>query len=153
MIIPSKQTNFQNISCPKLIKLDIISIPFKLIGILLQIFQLLLLDFSFSPITLNDLENCIKNLKKTTCYLDPLIFSKSLVFFELLLPLVLSIINRCLEEGKFPQALKSAIIKPLLKKDNLDSEILANFRPVSNLPFFSKLLECYTQSIKQLFIE
>lgn len=34
-----------------------------------------------------------------------------------------------------------AIITPLLKKNNLDPENLANFRPVSGLPFMSKLIE------------
>ena len=37
--------------------------------------------------------------------------------------------------------MKSAVIKPLLKKENLDCNILKNYRPVSNLPFLSKVLE------------
>ena len=31
--------------------------------------------------------------------------------------------------------LKTAVIKPLLKKNNLDASILNNYRPISNLPF------------------
>ena len=34
---------------------------------------------------------------------------------------------------------KQAIVTPLLKKPNLDSDMLKNYRPVSNLPFISKL--------------
>ncbi|PME06503.1 hypothetical protein A8A06_07420 [Escherichia coli] len=34
-----------------------------------------------------------------------------------------------------------AAIKPLLKKPSLDPAILANYRPISNLPFISKILE------------
>jgi hypothetical protein len=34
-----------------------------------------------------------------------------------------------------------AVIKPLLKKPNLDPENLKNYRPISNLPFLSKMLE------------
>ena len=33
-----------------------------------------------------------------------------------------------------PNALKCAMITPLLKKPNLDPEEFKNFRPVSNLP-------------------
>ena len=43
--------------------------------------------------------------------------------------------------GTFPSALKTAIVRPLLKKHNLDPNNLKNYRPVSNLPFVSKLLE------------
>ena len=34
---------------------------------------------------------------------------------------------------------KVAVIKPLLKKTTLDSCILANYRPISNFPFLSKI--------------
>ncbi|TWW71215.1 putative RNA-directed DNA polymerase from transposon X-element [Takifugu flavidus] len=33
------------------------------------------------------------------------------------------------------------VIKPLLKKPSLDPDVLANYRPISNLPFISKVLE------------
>ena len=36
---------------------------------------------------------------------------------------------------------KSAAVTPLLKKPNLIGDIFKNFRPVSNLPFLSKILE------------
>ena len=34
-----------------------------------------------------------------------------------------------------------AIVRPLLKKHNLDPEELRNYRPVSNLHFISKIIE------------
>ena len=37
--------------------------------------------------------------------------------------------------------LKTAIVKPLLKKSSLDKHLLKNHRPISNLPFLSKILE------------
>jgi hypothetical protein len=51
------------------------------------------------------------------------------------------LINLSFATGTFPDPLKLAIITPLLKKSNLDPENLANFRPVSGLPFMSKLIE------------
>ena len=46
-----------------------------------------------------------------------------------------------LRESIFPKSLKTALIRPLLKKTGLDSDILKNYRPVSNLTFISKVIE------------
>ena len=43
--------------------------------------------------------------------------------------------------GVFPNAFKTAAVKPLLRRNNLDPSILNNYRPVSNLPFLSKISE------------
>ena len=58
-----------------------------------------------------------------------------------LAPLVTAIINQSIESCSVPKSFKSARIRPLLKKPGLDPEILKHFRPVSNLPFVSKILE------------
>ena len=42
--------------------------------------------------------------------------------------------------GYVAQSLKITVIKPSLKKPNLDPDNLANYRPISNLPFLSKIL-------------
>ena len=49
--------------------------------------------------------------------------------------------NLSLNSGYVPQVFKVAVIQPLLKKPSLDSDILANYRPISNLQFISKILE------------
>ena len=43
--------------------------------------------------------------------------------------------------GQFADVLKYAQITPLLKKPNLDCEILKNYRPVANLKFLAKTIE------------
>lgn len=43
--------------------------------------------------------------------------------------------------GVFPTAVKTALVKPLLKRNGLDVLDPNNYRPVSNLPFLSKILE------------
>ena len=58
-----------------------------------------------------------------------------------LVPTITSIINVSLSSGKVPMLFKKAIVKPLLKKHNLDQNDFNNYRPVSNLPFLSKILE------------
>ena len=40
-----------------------------------------------------------------------------------------------------PSALKNAVLTPLLKKPNLDHEVLSNFRPISNLKVISNVIE------------
>ena len=49
--------------------------------------------------------------------------------------------NTSLLSGYVPQSFKVAVIQPLLKKLNLDPEVSANYRSISNLPFLSKILE------------
>ena len=40
-----------------------------------------------------------------------------------------------------PMSFKSSLIRPHIKKHDLDTNTLKNYRPVSNLPFISKVLE------------
>ena len=47
--------------------------------------------------------------------------------------------NLSITTGKVPNQLKSAKVIPIYKKD--DAEIYSNYRPVSVLPSFSKILE------------
>ena len=56
-------------------------------------------------------------------------------------PFLTSLINSSLSTGVFPSTLKSAIVKPLLKKPSLDPSVTLNYRPVSLLSFISKSLE------------
>ena len=49
--------------------------------------------------------------------------------------------NSSISTSEFPDDLKKAVVKPTLKKDNADSDCLKNYRPVSNLPVVSKILE------------
>uniref|UniRef100_A0A803SUK8 Reverse transcriptase domain-containing protein n=1 Tax=Anolis carolinensis TaxID=28377 RepID=A0A803SUK8_ANOCA len=63
------------------------------------------------------------------------------------------IINASLDQGKFPSVLKQAIVRPILKKASLDSTILNNYRPISNLPFLGKVLERVVASQLQGFLD
>ena len=58
-----------------------------------------------------------------------------------LLPYITFVINDSLLSGTVPCCYKNALVKPLIKKPGLDFNVLKNFRPVSNLPFLSKILE------------
>ena len=56
-------------------------------------------------------------------------------------PEITCIINNSLEEGHISEKLKDALLKPGIKKLDLDKEILKHFRPISNLSYLSKLLD------------
>jgi len=43
--------------------------------------------------------------------------------------------------------LKATIIKPLIKKPQLNTNKLENYRPISNLPFMSKIIEKCIHSV------
>ena len=57
------------------------------------------------------------------------------------IPFLAVVVNDSFQQGLFPKALKTALVRSLLKKEGLDASILANHPPVSNIPFISKVLE------------
>ena len=58
-----------------------------------------------------------------------------------LLTVIHKIVNRSLFESCMPDALKEAIVKPLLKEPSLHKEVCKNYRPISNLHYMSKVIE------------
>uniref|UniRef100_A0A8C4TH24 Reverse transcriptase domain-containing protein n=2 Tax=Erpetoichthys calabaricus TaxID=27687 RepID=A0A8C4TH24_ERPCA len=96
---------------------------------------------SFTRIDLPDLHKIISQMKPSTCALDPIPTNFFKEVSGVLIDNVLDIVNSSLDTGVFPDCLKTAVIKPLLKKNNLDPSALENYRPISNLPFLSKILE------------
>ncbi len=95
----------------------------------------------FKTIDSKILEEIVQHLKSSTCYLDtlPTSFFKSVL--NCLEADLLEVVNTSLLSGTFPNSLKTAVVKPLLKKRNLDNTVLSNYRPISNLPFIGKIIE------------
>ena len=79
--------------------------------------------------------------KSTSSDLDPFPTSLLKDCLDVLIEPITSIINKSLQEGVFPDQLKKAYIRPLLKKSTPDKNELNNYHPVSNLIFRSKILE------------
>ena len=52
-----------------------------------------------------------------------------------------NIIDDSLITGTIPNLLKNAIITPIIKKYNLDYSEFSNYRPISQLPLLTKILE------------
>ena len=94
----------------------------------------------FHCVTEEYITELIKSTPCKTCILDPM--PTALVKeVEELIPLITKVVNSSLKSGQVPENLKEAIIKPLLKQSGLDQNEMKNYRPVSNLPFISKIIE------------
>ena len=95
----------------------------------------------FNTIDSNQLRKIIISTKNKTCQSDPIptkFVKKSL---NHLIPIFLHIINSSIQEKIFPDLLKNAILTPIIKDPSKSHEEYKNYRPVSNLPFLSKVLE------------
>ena len=96
---------------------------------------------TFDVVSREDVRKVIKlSAPKSSC-LDPIPTPLLMTHLDSLLDPITDIINESLQSGTVPNAFKHAVILPLLKKPNLSPDELKNFRPVSNLPFLSKILE------------
>ena len=96
---------------------------------------------SFTSVTPNDIILLVRKMTDKTCSLDPMPTQFVKEFPDQLAPILCRIANSSLKFGVFPAACKSALVRPLIKKYGLDRNELLNYRPVSNIPFLSKLLE------------
>ena len=107
----------------------------------------------FEAISLSSFTKVVSGMKPTNCPLDfiPAKFLKEVL--SSVGPSLLVFINTCLSSGSVPAAFKHAMVRPLLKKPHLDPSVLSNFRPVSHLPFLSKVLEKVVFIQLQSFLE
>ena len=83
----------------------------------------------------------IGKMPRTSCDLDPIPASLFNDCVAELVPTITMIMNDSLTTGIVPLPFKHALVRPILKKADLDPEGLKNYRPISNLPFLSKVLE------------
>ncbi|XP_070556586.1 uncharacterized protein [Ptychodera flava] len=95
----------------------------------------------FNQVTTDQVNNIILQASSKSCDLDVLPVKYIKKFADALLPFMTHLFNSSLSSGSVPSHFKSAIIRPLLKKTDLNPNILKNYRPVSNLSFLSKVLE------------
>ena len=95
----------------------------------------------FKLLLQDDVEQILRGMGTKSCPLDPIptwLLKNCLIE---LLPMITTIVNLSLQTASFPKVLKTALVRPLLKKTSLDPDVLGNYRPVSNLSFLSKLIE------------
>ena len=101
----------------------ILTNPVEFSGTVFAEFQLVTEDF---------VKTAVQEMPQKSCDLDPIPTSVLYDCLKEIIPIVTSIINKCLSSGIVPQCFKQALVKPLLKKASLDSNCLKHYRPVSN---------------------
>lgn len=95
----------------------------------------------FQPVSAVDVVKFIQASPTKGCPLDPAPTWLLKECVLLLAPAITRIVNSSFVSSHFPSTLKKALVTPLIKKPSLDADVYANYRPVSNLSFLSKLLE------------
>jgi len=95
----------------------------------------------FQPVTEQQIRQIITASNSKSCALDPLPTHLLKSCVDVLLTPICNIINSSIASGKVPTALKHATITPILKKPSLDKDDFKSYRPISNLPYVSKILE------------
>ena len=108
---------------------------------------------NFEPVTLSFLTDIVGHMKPSGSPHDsiPPNFLKKV--FLSIGQSVLTLINSCLCLGVVPSNFRHAVIQPLLKKPGLDTSVLSNFRPISKLPFLSKILEKVVHAQLKSFLD
>ena len=92
------------------------------------------------PLSQEEVENIINTPPSKSCDLDPIPTTLLKEILPSVITILTEIINKSLISGIFPDRLKVALVRPLLKKANLDL-IEKNYRPISNIEFIEKSIE------------
>ena len=94
----------------------------------------------FQPMSVAEVIKIIWSMPTKTCESDTLPTRLLKQSLDKLGETITAIVNISLRDGVFAKTWKEAIVRPLLKKPGLEL-VAANYRPVSNLPFISKVVE------------
>ena len=86
-----------------------------------------------------ELQDIVKNMKNVGAGIDDINASIFKHTFPNIVNELVHLINLCLNKGFFPSALKIAVVKPIFKTG--DKKQFNNYRPISILPYISKILE------------
>ena len=95
----------------------------------------------FRPVSADDIEKTILGSANKSCMLDtlPMWLFKDNV--NIMCNVLMQLANKSFSTGEFPSQLREAIVCPVLKKATLDKNVLQNYRPVSNIRYYSKIME------------
>ena len=98
---------------------------------------------SFPAATTSDIRNLLNKSPTTSCALDPLPTWLLKYISDTLIPFLTRFVNSSITSSVVPRCLKHANVIPVLKNANLDHNNMNSYRPISNMPFVSNLLERY----------
>lgn len=95
----------------------------------------------FSPTNITELSSVLPTMAGKSCVLDPVPGALLKDCYDVLLPAITRIVNLSIDNATVPMKLKEAALTPIIKKQSLDHELYASYRPISNLRFVSKVIE------------
>ena len=103
------------------------------------------------PVTNSECLQILKSLKstKSNLYSMPAVCYK--LYADVFTPVIADMVNLSFQTGSFPNSLKDACITPLHKKG--DRKLVSNYRPISCLPFLSKIYEKLLARRLQSFLD
>uniref|UniRef100_A0A669CP39 Reverse transcriptase domain-containing protein n=1 Tax=Oreochromis niloticus TaxID=8128 RepID=A0A669CP39_ORENI len=107
----------------------------------------------FELVSLTTLKELINTQKNSNSLLDTIPSRIIKEAFDTIGPCILLLMNLSLSSGCVPTAFKNAVVQPVIKKASLDHNTLANYRPISKLPFLSKILEKIVLQQLQTYLE
>uniref|UniRef100_A0A6I8PDN2 RNA-directed DNA polymerase n=1 Tax=Ornithorhynchus anatinus TaxID=9258 RepID=A0A6I8PDN2_ORNAN len=96
---------------------------------------------SFPAVSSEEISSLLASATPSTCASDPIPSHLIKTIAPALLPSLISIFNHSISNGSFPAAFKHAHVSPILKKHSLDPTSPSSYRPISLLPFLSKILQ------------
>ncbi|KAG7310994.1 hypothetical protein JYU34_003847 [Plutella xylostella] len=96
-------------------------------------------SFNFKLVTGRDVKRCISDITSKAVGIDDIGARMIVSILDVILPHITNLMNYSLLCSSFPSLWKKAFILPLPKVPNPTS--LSQFRPISILPFLSKVLE------------
>ena len=98
-------------------------------------------DFQISPICPIEVETVIDELKDNGKTPNSICTSVLVNSKQIIIPILCHLINLSVEQGYFPEILKTGCISPIFKGGKADREKLNNYRPICSLSPLSKIIE------------
>uniref|UniRef100_A0A8D2LLU3 Reverse transcriptase domain-containing protein n=1 Tax=Varanus komodoensis TaxID=61221 RepID=A0A8D2LLU3_VARKO len=97
--------------------------------------------YEFQLLQPDNVDKVLGQVRPTTCLLDPCPSWLLKNAKDGIVTWILEVVNASFRDGRVPATLKERVVQPVLKKESLDPEVVAYYRPVANIPFLGKVLE------------
>ena len=95
----------------------------------------------FNPVSEHVIEDIIRFANNKSCELDPIPNWLLKQCMSAVLPIVTKIVNLSLRDASMPTLFKEASLTPIMKSISLDTDEESSFKPISNFPYVSNIIE------------